>query len=71
MQQVQECLDFPIDTPSDNDLMRRFKEEEDKINQAFRDMGPSLSPVSTKTTKNRRKRERKAARNARRITAKA
>ena len=28
MQQVQDCLEFPIDTPSDEQLVQRFRELE-------------------------------------------
>jgi hypothetical protein len=61
MQQVQDRLDFKIDTPSDEELKKRFREE--------RDYGAVSSTPKSMLSRNKRKRQRKAQKKARRVTA--
>jgi len=70
MQQVQDKLDFKIDTPSDEELKRKFLEENPSdeelkqrlFSQRFKEFKPPL-------TKNQLKRQRKARRKAHKCTS--
>lgn len=57
MHQVNNQLPFDIETPSDEELMARFRDEEAQRQALFR--------AGTPAEKNRRKRQRKAQRKAR------
>ena len=72
MQEVQDQLDFEIDTPSDEHIKRKFlMEAAEKLSQAYSQNAQS-EPKNRKaipaTTKNQKKRARKAAKKARKVT---
>jgi len=67
MQHINDCLDFDIDTPDNEEIRRRFANEfMNSAHQKERALKP-FNPVS----KNQKKRARKAARKARKVTSKA
>jgi len=82
MPQVQDCLDFKIDTPEDAELMKRHREDfmhHRRLLMRFKlDMKnrAPANPVSFREgrsfapkTKNQKKRARKAQRKAKKVTA--
>lgn len=62
MQQVQDQIGFKIDTPSDEELLRRFRDDKESSIEKFvtRSASPKLKP-----SKSQLKKERKAKRKAR------
>ena len=72
MQQVQDRLDFKIDTPSDEHIREAFELEARERASHMGDIfngEPKHRKACTPKTKNQKKRARKAQRKSRKVTA--
>ncbi len=61
MQQVQDHLEFKIDTPSDDELKRVFEKETERLNKKFNSLSEDEHKKTLSNTKNSLKRQRKKA----------
>lgn len=71
MQQVQNCLDFPIDTPSDKEISEKFSSE-NSYGEMFKKLEKIKRQIVPKKpnglTKNQRKRARKAQKKSKQLS---